>query len=131
VDIFISVTSVAHCQSSLIPAGIGSPKCGKFGKAQWAEKQKVGLLPIPYFHLTFTTDRAINLLIPANQKMIYNALRPAGTVRETLKRFGQKYLGERWYHVLNDYSPWRGVFHQFSTANRKGMRLYHKNHNQW
>jgi hypothetical protein len=51
----------------------------------------VVLLPIPYFHITFTTDHAINPLIPANQQVIYDALFWA--VSETLKRFGQKYLG--------------------------------------
>jgi len=51
----------------------------------------VVLLPIPYFHVTFTTDHAINALVPANQKVIYDALFWA--VSETLKWFGKKYLG--------------------------------------
>ena len=38
------------------------PKCEKFRKAQWLERQKVMLLPIPYFHVTFTTDHLINKL---------------------------------------------------------------------
>jgi len=67
------------------------PKCCKFKKAQWIERQKVVLLPIPYFHLTFTTDHAINKLVVANRKTMYEALFWA--VGETLKRFGQKYLG--------------------------------------
>jgi rubrerythrin len=67
------------------------PKCGKFKKAEWIERQKVVLLPIPYFHITFTTDHALNPLVAANQKVIYDALFWA--VSETLKRFGKKYLG--------------------------------------
>jgi hypothetical protein len=67
------------------------PKCGKFKKAEWIERQKVVLLPIPYFHITFTTDHAINPLVVANQKVIYDALFWA--VSETLKRFAKKYLG--------------------------------------
>jgi hypothetical protein len=67
------------------------PKCGKFKKAQWVERQKVVLLPIPYFHLTFTTDHALNPLIATNRKAMYDALFWA--VSETLKRFGRKYLG--------------------------------------
>lgn len=67
------------------------PKCEKFRRAQWIENQKVVLLPIPYFHLTFTTDHAINPLIPANQQVIYEALFWA--VSQTLQQFGQKYLG--------------------------------------
>jgi hypothetical protein len=67
------------------------PKCCKFKKAQWIERQKVVLLPIPYFHITFTTDHAINKLVVANRKAMYEALFWA--VGETLKRFGKKYLG--------------------------------------
>ena len=67
------------------------PKCGKFKKAEWIERQKVVLLPIPYFHVTFTTDHALNPLVPANQKVIYDALFWA--VSETLKRFAKKYWG--------------------------------------
>jgi hypothetical protein len=67
------------------------PKCGKFKKAEWIERQKVVLLPIPYFHITFTTDHAINPLVAANQKVIYDALFWA--VSETLKRFAKKSFG--------------------------------------
>jgi len=67
------------------------PKCGKFKKAEWVERQKVMLLPIPYFHITFTTDHALNRLFGANRKVMYDALFWA--VSETLKRFGQRYLG--------------------------------------
>jgi hypothetical protein len=67
------------------------PKCGKFKKAEWIERQKVVLLPIPYFHITFTTDHALNLLVPANPKVMYDALFWA--VSETLKEFGKKYFG--------------------------------------
>ncbi len=67
------------------------PKCGKFKKAQWVERQKVVLLPISYFHITFTTDHALNGLIATNRKEMYDALFWA--VSETLKRFGRKYLG--------------------------------------
>jgi predicted Zn-ribbon and HTH transcriptional regulator len=42
------------------------PKCEKFRKAQWIEKQKVVILPIPYFHITFTTDHALNRLFAAH-----------------------------------------------------------------
>jgi len=31
-------------------------KCGKFKKAEWLERQKVVLLPIPYFHITHSTS---------------------------------------------------------------------------
>jgi hypothetical protein len=66
------------------------PKCEKFRKAQWIEKQKVKILPIPYFHITFTTDHALNQLFAANQKVLFDALFWA--VSETLKKFAQKEL---------------------------------------
>jgi hypothetical protein len=67
------------------------PKCGKFKKAEWLARQEVLLLPVPYFHVTFTTDHAINKLVGANRRVIYDALFWA--VGESLREFGQKYLG--------------------------------------
>jgi predicted Zn-ribbon and HTH transcriptional regulator len=67
------------------------PKCGNFEKAQWIEKQKVWLLPIPYFHLVFTIDHIFNPLVRRNRKKLYEALIEAAA--ETLKRFGQEWLG--------------------------------------
>lgn len=67
------------------------PKCGAFEKARWLEERKASLLPIPYFHVVFTTDHAINPLVRANQKAIYDLLFQAAT--ETLKAYGQEYLG--------------------------------------
>lgn len=67
------------------------PKCSKFKKAEWVERQKVKLLPIPYFHVVFTTDHGLNPLFGANRKEMYDAL--FWSVSETLKRFGEKYLG--------------------------------------
>ena len=69
------------------------PKCGtpQRKKAEWVARQKGVLLPIPYFHIVFTTDHALNPLIAANRQVMYDALFWA--VSETLKRFGQQYLG--------------------------------------
>lgn len=67
------------------------PKCGKFKRAEWIERQKVLLLPIPYFHIVFTLDHALNGLIAANRRVMYDAL--FWSVSETLKRFAKKYLG--------------------------------------
>src|SRR4030067_1154996 len=36
------------------------PKCQKFARAQGGGQQKVLQLPIPYFHVVFTTDNVIN-----------------------------------------------------------------------
>jgi len=67
------------------------PKCGKFKKAQWVEKQKVMLLPIPYFHIVFTTDHAINELVPDNQKAIYHLLFRCAA--ESIQHFARLELG--------------------------------------
>jgi hypothetical protein len=67
------------------------PKCGKFRKAEWVARQEILVLPAPYFHVTFTTDHAINVLLPGNRKVILDALFWA--VSTTLKEFGEKYLG--------------------------------------
>jgi len=67
------------------------PKCGKFRKAEWVARQEILVLPVPYFHVTFTTDHAINVLIPGNRKVILDAL--FWSVSETLKEFGWKELG--------------------------------------
>lgn len=67
------------------------PKCGAFEKAQWLEARKASLLPIQYFHVVFTVDHAVNPLVRANQKVIYDLLFRAAT--ETLKEYGQRYLG--------------------------------------
>lgn len=67
------------------------PKCQKFERAQWVEQQKVLLLPIPYFHLVFTTDHAINGWVPDNRATIYNLL--FETASRTLQLFAAQALG--------------------------------------
>lgn len=67
------------------------PKCGAWEKAQWLQEQQQLLLPIPYFHVVFTTDHALNALARENQTCIYDLLFCAAT--ETLKAYGQQYLG--------------------------------------
>ncbi|MEK7323871.1 MAG: transposase zinc-binding domain-containing protein [Chloroflexota bacterium] len=67
------------------------PKCQKFARAQWVEAQKVYLLPIPYFHVVFTTDHAINTWVPANRAAIYNLL--FETAAKILQAFAAQELG--------------------------------------
>ncbi len=67
------------------------PKCEKFKRAQWVENQKVMLLPIPYFHVVFTTDHAINELVPDNQRAIYNLL--FHTATDVLQVYAGQELG--------------------------------------
>ena len=67
------------------------PKCGKFKRAQWVEGQRVLLLPIPYFPLTFTTDHGLNVLFAHNRQVLYDALLWA--VQTTLKEMAGECLG--------------------------------------
>ena len=67
------------------------PKCQKFERAQWVEAQKVVLLPIPYFHVVFTTDHAINSWLPANRAVIYTLL--FATASAILQQFAAQVLG--------------------------------------
>lgn len=67
--------------------------CGAFEKAQWLAKQKVWQLPIPYYHVVFTTDHAINALAWANPAVIYDLL--FATASQLLTEYGQRYLGGR------------------------------------
>jgi len=67
------------------------PKCQKFARAQWVEAQKVYRLPIPYFHVVFTTDHALNAWVSANRAAIYNLL--FATASATLQQFAARELG--------------------------------------
>lgn len=49
-------------------------QCQKFERAKWVEQQKVMQLPIPYFHLVFTTDHALNFLFRQNKRAMYDLL---------------------------------------------------------
>lgn len=66
------------------------PKCGAWEKAQWLARQEKLLLPIPYFHIVFTTDHAINKLARGNQREVYDLL--FHTAADTLQEYGQRYL---------------------------------------
>ncbi len=66
-------------------------QCQKYERAKWVEKQKVMLLPIPYFHIVFTTDHALNPLISQNQRAFYDLL--FQTVKESLQKFAAEKLG--------------------------------------
>lgn len=65
--------------------------CGKFKKAQWVNRQQVFLLPIPYFHIVFTTDHAINFIAGQNRRAIYELL--FKSVSKVLKWASKKYYG--------------------------------------
>ena len=67
------------------------PKCGAFEQAQWIAKLAALLLPVPYYHVVFTTDHALNDLAYHNPEVIYKLL--FQTASQVLKAYGQQYLG--------------------------------------
>jgi putative transposase/transposase-like zinc-binding protein len=88
------------------------PKCQALAQASWRAAQQALLLPIPYFHVVFTLPHALNPLIHANQRRLYNLL--FRTVRDTLTTFARdaKYLGAEigitavlhtWSQTLTDH----------------------------
>jgi hypothetical protein len=67
------------------------PKCEKFKRAQWVCGQRVWLLPVPYFHVTFTTDHGLNRLFGANRRVLYDAL--FWSVKVTLQEMAGENFG--------------------------------------
>jgi hypothetical protein len=55
------------------------------------EQQKALVLPVPYFHVVFTTDHAINAWLPANRAVIYNLLFTVAAA--VLQAFAARELG--------------------------------------
>ena len=66
------------------------PKCGSLAKAQWLEKQRAHLLPVPYFHVVFTLDHGFNPLVRVNQKLLYDLLFQTAT--DSLKQICREEL---------------------------------------
>ena len=61
------------------------PKCQAMAKAQWLQDRKAELLPVGYFHITFTVPHELNPVAWCNKKIIFDSL--FNTVHETLKEF--------------------------------------------
>lgn len=67
------------------------PKCGAAKKLAWLEQRRADLLPIPYFHVVFTTDHALNDLAQENPRAVYDLVFQAAS--EALQEAGRRYLG--------------------------------------
>jgi hypothetical protein len=65
------------------------PKCGGILTRKWLAEQLGDLLPVTYFHSVFTLPSSFNILVPRNEKTIYNALFAAAT--DTLKALAWRY----------------------------------------
>jgi len=50
------------------------PKCQNLARAEWTERRKAELLPVPYFHVVFTIPESLNPLALQNKKVLYGLL---------------------------------------------------------
>ena len=50
------------------------PTCGGARRAQWLDRLRQDLLPVPYFHLVFTLPHELSRLAMANRRAVYGLL---------------------------------------------------------
>ena len=63
------------------------PQCQKMASAEWLERRREDILPVPYYHLVFTLPHALNGWVQLHPEVIYSLLFKA--VSTTLKQFGR------------------------------------------
>ena len=87
------------------------PKCQGIARKLWVNARLDDLLPISYYHVTFTLPHMLNPLVGHNRKLIYNLLFDCAS--ETLLQFGRdpKWLGALigFYGILH---TWGGMLWQ-------------------
>ena len=69
------------------------PQCGHADATEWIERQKLKLLPVPYYLITFTVPEGLRAWLRSHQKAGYGALlkESAGALQDVAGR--AKYLG--------------------------------------
>jgi hypothetical protein len=69
------------------------PKCQAAARAQWLDKQRANLLPVPYFHVVFTLPNQLAPLALQNKERLYNLFFRAAA--ETMQQIAAtpKHLG--------------------------------------
>jgi len=50
------------------------PQCQSYQSAKWVLERKAELLPVPYFHVTFTIPHELNSLVLWNKELLYDLL---------------------------------------------------------
>jgi hypothetical protein len=75
------------------------PQCGYGEATQWVERQKLKLLPVPYYLVTFTVPEGLRPWLRSHQKVGYGALlrESAGALQDVARR--DKYLGAELGHL--------------------------------
>src|SRR5574341_1253482 len=66
-------------------------QCQKYERAKWVEKQKVLQLPMPYLHVVFPNDHALNPLFRQHKQIMYDLL--FQTVSEVLQQKAKEEMG--------------------------------------
>jgi len=69
------------------------PKCQGLKKAQWLEERLAHLLPIPYWHVTFTIPDTLNPLALRNKKVVFDILFAAASAALQEIAHDPKHLG--------------------------------------
>lgn len=102
-----------------VPRSCGNrhcPLCQCRQAITWLESQQKLLLPVPYFHVVFTLDHALNPLIQQNQRALYGLL--MSSAAQTLLEFGRNNLGatlglsvvlHTWSQTLLDHYHAHGI----------------------
>jgi hypothetical protein len=69
------------------------PQCGHAHATEWIQKQKLKLLPVPYYLITFTVPGGLRAWLRSHQKLGYGLLlrESAGALQDVASR--PKYLG--------------------------------------
>ncbi len=69
------------------------PQCGQADASEWIARQKLKLLPVPYYLITFTVPEGLRAWLRSHQKMGYALLlkESAGTLQDVASK--DKYLG--------------------------------------
>lgn len=69
------------------------PQCGNADATEWIEGQKLKLLPVPYYLITFTVPEGLRAWLRSHQKIGYSLLlkESAGALQDVARR--EKYLG--------------------------------------
>jgi hypothetical protein len=88
------------------------PQCGQADATEWIEAQKLKLLPVPYYLVTFTVPEGLRSWLRSHQKLGYGLLlrESAGALQDVARR--SKYLGGElgFLSVLHTWSR-QLVFH--------------------
>ncbi len=86
-ELYLQCSQCDHTQWRPLSCGHRScPKCQNYEVGQWLERQKLKLLPVEYFMVTFTLPYELRAITWDHQKRIYSIM--FNCISSTLKDFG-------------------------------------------